>query len=124
LTKKLNHYSAEFRLSVLQHMWDNELSYGQAAAVFNIRGPGSGGHWARCYHSGGIDALYPRSRGRSKKMPDSQPPEPQSSGNDETRTREELLAEVNHLQRENAYLKKLRALVQAQQHATARKKRK
>src|SRR5438128_790939 len=37
LTKKFRHYSAQFRLSVLQHMWDNELCYGQVAAVFNIR---------------------------------------------------------------------------------------
>ena len=29
LAKKFSHYSAEFRLSVLQHMWDNDLSYGR-----------------------------------------------------------------------------------------------
>ncbi len=44
---------------------------------------------------------------------------------DESRTREELLAEVNHLRMENAYLKKLDALVQQQkQREIARKKRK
>jgi transposase len=45
---------------------------------------------------------------------------------DETRTREELLAEVNFLRMENAYLKKLKALVQQQRErqTTARKKRK
>ena len=126
LAKKFSHYSAEFRLSVLQHMWDNELSYGQVAAVFNIRSPGSIGNWERCYHHGGIDALIPRVRGKPKKMPDSQLPKLQPPADDATRTREELLAEVSHLRMEVAYLKKLQALVQSQkqQRATARKKRK
>jgi transposase len=126
LAKKFSHYSAAFRLSVLQHMWDNHLSYVQAAAEFNIRNAGSIGQWERSYHSGGIDALNPRVRGRPKKMPDSQPPKAQLPSDDESRTREELVAEVNHLRMEVAYLKKLRALVQAQQQlrTTARKKRK
>ena len=43
---------------------------------------------------------------------------------DENRPRDELLAELNYLRMENAYLKKLQALVQAQQKATPPKKRK
>ncbi|WP_211468419.1 helix-turn-helix domain-containing protein, partial [Collimonas silvisoli] len=74
LEKKFSHYSAAQKLSVLQYMWDNELSYGRTAAAFNIRSPGSIPEWERCYHSGGIDALMPRQRGRPKTMPDSQPP--------------------------------------------------
>lgn len=126
LAKKFSHYDCQYRLAVLEHMWANELSYNQVASVFNIRNPGCIGQWERCYHSGGIDALMPRKRGGPKKMPDSPPSQPQSPADDETRTREELLAEVNHLRMENAYLKKLRALVQSQkqQRATLRKKRK
>jgi transposase len=126
LAKKSSHYNAEFRLSVLQHMWDHQLSYSETATVFNIRCVGSIGQWERCYHSGGVDALTPRVRGRPKKMPNSQPPKPSSPVDDETRTREELLAEVSHLRMEVAYLKKLRALVQSQQaqRTSARKKRK
>jgi transposase len=124
LAKKFSHYDAEFRLSVLQHMWDKDLSYGQVAAVFNIHSPGSISLWERCYHSGGTDALIPRSRGGAKKTPDSPPPKPPLPSDDGTCTREDLLAEVNHLRMENAYLKKLQALVQLQQQqrATARKK--
>jgi len=126
LTKKFNHYSAEFKVSVLEHMWVQELSYSQAAAAFNIRSPGCVGQWERCYHSGGIDALRPRARGRPKNMPNPPLPESPEPTSDDNRTREDLLAEVDHLRMENAYLKKLRALVQTQQqaHATARKKRK
>ncbi len=126
LQKKFSHYSAEFKLSVLQHMWSDELSCQGVAAAFNIRNAACIRDWERCYHSGGIDALRPRVRGRPKKMPDSQPLEPNKPADDETRTREELLAEVNHLRMEVAYLKKLRALVQSQQpqRAAVRKKRK
>jgi transposase len=61
LKKKFSHYSAEFKLSVLTHLWENELSYGQAAAVFNIRNSPVIGKWERQYRDGGIEALrtYP-----------------------------------------------------------------
>lgn len=126
LEKKFTSYSAAQKMAILQHMWDNELSRVQTASVFNIRSPGSISMWERCYHGGGIDALTPRPRGRPKKMPDIPPPQAQLPADDETRTREELLVEVNYLRMENAYLKKLKALVQEQkqQRATARKKRK
>jgi len=124
LEKKFTSYSEVQKLSILRHMWDHELSYGQTASMFNIRSPGSIPSWERCYHRGGIDALMPRQRGRPKKMPDSQSPKAPTSTEDETRSREELLAEVNYLRMENAYLKKLKALVQQQPLMTTRKKRK
>lgn len=127
LTKKFSHYSAEFRLSVLQRMWDDELSYTQVAAAFNIRSAGCISQWERCYHSGGLDALAPRKRGGPKMMPiipDIEPPE--SLPDPKGRTHDELVAEVNQLRMEVAFLKKLEALVQAQkqQRTTTRKKRK
>lgn len=126
LAKKFSHYSTEFRLSVLQHMWDRELSYLQAAAVFNIRSAGCIGQWERCYHSGGLDALAPRKRGKPKQMPTHPDTKPESLSDPAKRTHDELVAEVNQLRMEVAYLKKLRALVQArqQQPTTMRKKRK
>jgi len=50
--------------------------------------------------------------------------QPQSAKPDESRSREELLEEVNHLRMENAYLKKLKALVQEQELEASLKKRK
>jgi transposase len=123
LRKKFTAYSAEFKLSVLQHMWDNELSCIQAAKQFDIRSPGIVGVWERAYREGGIDALKARPRGKPKKMT-APTAKPEASGDDEKRSREELLAELQHLRMENAYLKKLRALVQAQQKTAAPKKRK
>ena len=49
---------------------------------------------------------------------------PEPSPDDEKRTRDELVAELNQLRMENAYLKKLQALVQARQQQTPPKKRK
>lgn len=126
LVKKFTSYSAEQKLAILQRMWDEEWSYTQTIAAFNIRSMASLRSWERCYHSGGIEALKPRARGRPKKMPESLPPDTPLSTDDETRTRDELLAEVNHLRMEVAYLKKLRALVRQQRpvRTSPRKKRK
>lgn len=118
LKKKYSSYSAKFKLSVLQHMWDNQLSYGHTAAAFNIRNHAAVGKWERSYREGGFDALIPCQRGRPKQM-SAPTTKPEPSPDDEKRTREELLAELNQLRMENAYLKKLRALVQAKQKATS-----
>ncbi len=123
LGKKFSHYNLEFRLTVLRHMWDQQLSYGETALVFDIRSPGCLGVWERSYHRGGIDALTPRTRGRPKNMSAAPTPKPPSTKEDESRSREELLAEVAYLRMENAYLKKLKALVQQQAQTTPRNKR-
>jgi transposase len=51
-------------------------------------------------------------------------PAPASPPDDDHRSREELLAEVNQLRMEVAYLKKLEALVQARPKQAPKKKRK
>lgn len=123
LNKKHSSYSAEFKLSVLRHMWDNGLSIGQAAAAFNVRNRAAVGIWERSYRESGFDALIPRPRGRSRQMP-APTTKSEPSPDDEKRTREELVAELNQLRMENAYLKKLQALVQARQSQPLPKKRK
>lgn len=122
LSKKSSSYSAEFKLSVLQHMWDNSLSKGKTATVFNIRRHAMVGTWERAYQAGGFDALKPQRRKRQT-MPASDKPETDKV--DDNRTREQLLEEVAYLRAEVDYLKKLEALVRSQkQLPTLRKKRK
>lgn len=123
LRKKCSHYSMEFKLAVLQCIWNDELSYLQAAIKFNIRNPSILSVWERNYRDGGIDALRPRPKGRPRNMT-APTTKPEPKRDDENRSRDELLAELNQLRMENAYLKKLRALVQAQQKATPPAKRK
>lgn len=122
LSSKSGHYSAEFKLSVLQRMWDNGLSQTQAAAAFNVSNTKSIGEWERRYLSGGIEALAPASQRTNELMivpkvkPDPVPAEDQ-------RTRDELLDELAYLRAENAYLKKLKALVESKQSAMAKKRK-
>jgi len=123
LRKKRSQYSAEFKLSVLQHMWDNELSIVQTAARYDIRHHAMVGIWERAYRDSGVEALASRPRGKPKPMATSVP-KPDSPADDDKRSREELLAEVNQLRMELAYLKKLDALVRARPQPAPKKKRK
>jgi transposase len=125
LEKKFSHYDAVFKLSVLQRMWEDGLSYRQAAAIFNIRDKGSIVGWVKHYERGGLEALTPRRKGRPRRMskppaagdlqvPASQVPASQVPASDATKSREALLSELAYLRMENAYLKKLEALTQEQ----------
>jgi transposase len=120
LRRKVTRYDAKFKLSVLQHMWDNGLSNRQAAVHFNVRNPTSIGIWGGLYREGGIAALArPRTKLLNMKAPSSKPvPKP-----DEERSREDLLKELEYLRMENEVLKKLEALAQARKTAAPKKRK-
>ena len=120
LAKKHSKYSAAFKLKVLRRMWEDKLSYSETAAIFNIRNPWCLAGWDRLYREGGIEALKPRQKGRPKAVVDPKDKPPPKAANDR-QSREELLAELRRLRMENAYLKKLNALVQARQALKKRK---
>jgi transposase len=122
-SKKYGHYDARFKLKVLQFMQTKTLSCRETAAVFDIRNPAILSSWKRQYDAGGIQALQPRPRGRPVKQPKASPP-PTPTSPDEARTKEELLEELNYLRMENAYLKKLDALIRSESPKAQRKKRK
>lgn len=124
LTKKFSHYSAEFKLRVLKHMWREELSFTQTIHLFNLRG-GAGvvSSWQRKYHDGGIAALIPKPRGRLKQMKPPKPIKPASAQPTEAKTLEELQRENEYLRAEVAYLKKLDALVRAKQQVAQTKQK-
>lgn len=123
LRQKRSRYGADFKLSVLRHMWENGLSITQTAAKFDIRRYSTVSDWECAYREGGIDALTPLPTKRLKKMtiPTTKP---EALAGEDKRSREELMAELEYLRMENAYLKKVRALVQAQQNSAPSKKRK
>lgn len=119
-------YTADEKLSFLQHMWTHKLSYAETAAKFNIRSQCCLGAWEQSFLEGGIVPLNREPRRRPEPMPET-PKEvkPSEVPSDDTRSHEELVKELNFLRMENAYLKKLRALVQSDlQAAATRKKRK
>jgi len=120
--RKHSQYSAKFKLFVLRRMWADKLSCLDTAAIFNIRNPSCLPRWEHLYREGGVEALKPRKRGRRPKaMNDPTKDKPPPERPDAERSQEELIAELKQLRMENAYLKKLDALVRARQAPKERK---
>lgn len=93
--------------------------------LFNIRRFNVIAEWAQRYEEGGIEALVDRRRKQClKKMTQDKVRTGIPSMGDDTLTREQLLTELNRLRTENAYLKKLDALVLANTQSALHKKRK
>lgn len=112
-------YSSDFKLKVLQHRVAEQLSFRAVAVLFNLRHSHLISTWQRQYDSGGVEALKRPAKESAMKHP---PPKP--GENDEVRSREELLKDIAYLRMENAYLKKMDALIQADKRTAQRKKRK
>nr|WP_122436410.1 IS3 family transposase [Pseudomonas viridiflava] len=112
-------YSDEFKQTVLKRMHDERLSLRQTAALFDIRQFGIIVSWQHLQDEGALSS--PDKAGRAPKM--RKPPStPQSTLiDDESRSRDELLAEVRQLRMEVDYLKKLDALVQEKTRGAAEK---
>ena len=106
-------YSPEFKQQVIDKMRDEGLSLREAVAHFGIRSPGLIWQWLRLYESGGIDGLQPKPKGRVKQMPKQL--QSNSVTADLDKTHAELLKELEYLRAENAFLKKLNALIQEQE---------
>lgn len=123
LRQTRRHYSPAFKREVLKRMWRDGLSIRQTEALFDIRAAGAIGRWERQYHSGGLTALAPKRKGR-RPMPQKPPSPPPKPRSDDERSHEELLEELAYLRAENAYLKKLDALIQEKRTAARGKKRK
>lgn len=125
LRKRRQSYDLRFKLDVLERMRAEGLSCRQAGALFNVRRFDTIAEWERAYRRDGIAGLMPHQpQRRARKLPDiAAEPLPDSEGLDEP-SRQALLDELEALRTENAYLKKLKALVQAQAKPAQSKKRK
>ena len=96
-------YNGEFKQKVVETMMREKLSYREAAREYGIVDHKTVAKWERIYLEEGPEGLYIERRGRGSKgrPPKGLRPE----------VEEDLLAEVQRLRAENAYLKKLNALV-------------
>lgn len=100
-------YSGKFKQDVVEYMHTNHLSATMTAAKFNLANENTVLRWERIYYEEGPQGLYEEKRGRKKNM-SSKPRKKKLSKEVE----EDLIAENQRLKMENAYLKKLQALVQ------------
>ena len=95
-------YTGEFKQMVVETMRKELLSYQETARRFEVRSDTQVKNWERIYLEEGPEGLYIERRGRkSTNKKKKLKPE----------VEENLIAEVQRLRAENAYLKKLRALV-------------
>lgn len=114
LTDNSVSYTPEFKESVVRHKHKHHLSPREVAARFKIPSFSTVLVWERRYHKGGVQSLTNKP-GRKKNM--SKPPRPPASKPLEKMSKEEMLAELEHLRMENAYLKKLKALIQQEKES-------
>ena len=95
-------YTPEFKKLAIETMQREGLSYSETAREFEVNDHKRIMNWERIYLTEGPEGLAVERRGRgSKGRPRKLPKE----------VEEDLLAEVQRLKAENAYLKKLQALV-------------
>ena len=96
-------YTGEFKQEVVETMMREKISYREAARQFEVGDDKRVAAWERIYLEEGPEGLYIERRGRGSK---GRPPKKLKP-----EVEEDLLAEVQRLRAENAYLKKLNALV-------------
>jgi transposase len=95
-------WSIEQKYQILKYMHENHLSCKETSIKFGISGSGTVWEWERRYLENGINGLENKKKDRRPRT--KKPKQPLTR-------EEELLAEIEYLRAENAYLKKLNALV-------------
>ena len=107
-------YTGEFKQMVVETMMREKLSYKEAARQFEVSYDTVVANWERIYLAEGPESLYIERRGRGKKG------RPTKFSKE---VEEDLLKEVQRLRAENAYLKKLQALVLEEERHKRKKQR-
>ena len=113
LLRKNRNYTLAFKLNILKAIDQENLSLPETSLKFNIPDAAIIVKWKRSFANFGVQALEPK--GRPKSMSDFKHKKLKS---DPPLTREEeLLLENERLRCENALLKKLQTLIQAEEQA-------
>ena len=101
-------YTGEFKQEVVETMQRERLSYREAARQFDISDHKMVAKWERIFLEEGPEGLYVERRGRASAASGTKKGRPPKL---DKKVEEDLIAEVQRLRAENAYLKKLNALV-------------
>ncbi|GGE37809.1 transposase [Pullulanibacillus camelliae] len=116
--KGYTNYTLQFKLDVLSYMSEKGTSTRETAAIFNIPAPSTVYRCQRKLENGGLDALKLNKKERPSMKKGNKKNKPVEG------SQEALIDEVEHLRMENAYLKKLNALVQSKEKSPKKTKRK
>ena len=100
-------YTGEFKQMVVETMQKEKLSYKEAERQFGLS-HSRAASWERIYLEEGAEGLYIERRGRASTVGGTKKGRPSKL---DKKVEEDLITEVQRLRAENAYLKKLNALV-------------
>ena len=115
-------YSAEFKIRVIMDMREHRLSYHETVRKYELGNDKQGGarmmlqRWERIYLEEGAEGLMKERRGRASGSNKDRPPKL------DRKIEEDLIAENQRLRMEIEYLKKLSALVLAEEQKNGKKR--
>ena len=121
---KNKNYSAEFKISVIMDMREHQLGYRETARKYDlVRQSESAAasmlhRWERIYLEEGAEGLMKERRGRASSATGTRKGRPPKL---EKQIEEDLIAENQRLRMEIEYLKKLSALVLAEERENGKK---
>ena len=123
--RKNKTYSAEFKISVIMDMREHHLNYYETVRKYELGSTETGGarqmlqKWERIYLEEGAEGLMKERRGRACKESGTRKGRPPKI---EKQVEEDLIAENQRLRMEIEYLKKLSALVLADEQKNGKKR--
>ena len=127
-------YSPELKISVILDMRNNHLGYRETARKYNLgnnvcQGKELARRWERIYLEEGEVGFYVERRGRITKMESPKKGRPRKKSldkqveNDLIAENQRLKEELEYLRAENEYIKKLSALIAAEEQKKSKKQK-
>ena len=119
-------YSAEFKINAIMDMREHHLSYRETATKHGLINKSEGGaintlqRWERIYLEEGAEGLMKERRGRACSASGTRKGRPPKL---DKKVEEDLIAENQRLRMEIEYLKKLSALVLAEERENGKKQK-
>ena len=123
---KQQKYSAEFKIGVIMDMREHHLSYHETVRKYELGNDKTGGarlmlqRWERIYLEEGAEGLMKERRGRACSASGTRKGRPPKL---DKKVEEDLIAENQRLRMEIEYLKKLSALVLAEERENGKKQK-
>ena len=124
--QQYKNYSSEFKIGVIMDMREHHLSYSETVRKYDLGKQESGGprlmlqQWERIYLEEGAEGLMKERRGRACAAGGTRKGRPPKL---DKKFEEDLIAENQRLRMEIEYLKKLSALVLAEERKNGKKQK-